>query len=93
MQVMSNGRVKRSEAEWKGIIARWQKSGLKPRGFCRREQIQFSSFLRWQRRLGGPESTTSASQFVEVTRPFSSSERSWVVEITLPNGCAVRFQG
>jgi hypothetical protein len=89
MQVMSNGRVRRSDAEWQGIISRWEKSGLKPSQFCRREQIQLSSFLRW-RRVGRPAS--AVSEFVAVTTPPPASS-SWALEISLPNGCQLRFQG
>ena len=95
MQVLSNGRVRRTEAEWKEIVARWEKSGLKPRPFCRREQIQLSSFLRWQRKgqAGAPAAALS-EEFVQVTVPVSkpSSDSSWVLEITLPNGCELRFR-
>lgn len=89
MQVMSNGRVRRSEAEWREVISRWQMSGLKPAQFCRRERIQLASFLRWRRR-GLPTST--AREFVAVTAPASASS-SWTLEISLPNGCQLRFQG
>ena len=32
MQLMSNGKVRRSDAEWREILARWKKSGLSPEG-------------------------------------------------------------
>jgi hypothetical protein len=79
MQVMSNGRVRRSETEWGEVISRWQMSGLKPAQFCRRERIQLSSFLRW-RRKGRPAS--AASEFVAVTTPPPASS-SWALEISL----------
>jgi hypothetical protein len=95
MQVTSNGRVRRSEAEWQEIISRWQKSGLKPRPFCRREQIQLSSFLRWQGKGHSTFAAPSANEFVQVVAPSASSpaSSSWTLEISLPNGCQLRFQG
>ena len=91
MQVMSNGRVRRSEGEWKEIVSGWRKSGLKARPFCRREQIELSSFLRWQRKL---DASRDGNSFVPVTTTSSSSPSSpWTLEITLPNGCELRFQG
>lgn len=90
MQVMSNGRVRRSEAEWKEIVSRWKKSGLKPRSFCRREQIQFSSFHRWQQKLAGSDAGNS---FVPVTTSSPAPSSAWTLEISLPNGCELRFQG
>lgn len=38
MQVISNGPVRRGEAEWQEILARWEKSGQKPAPFYRREE-------------------------------------------------------
>ncbi len=90
MQILANGKVRRTEAEWKDIIGRWEKSGLKPRPFCRREQIQLSSFLRWQRK-GLP--ADAAKDFVTVTPARRTSASSWTVEISLPNGCQLRIQG
>jgi hypothetical protein len=89
MQVMSNGRVRRSDAEWRELISRWQVSGLKPAQFCRRERIQLSSFLRWRRKR---LPSSAASEFVAVTPPAPASS-SWALEISLPNGCQLRFQG
>ena len=90
MQVMSNGRVRRSEAEWQEIVSRWKKSGLKARPFCRREQIELSSFLRWQRKL---DASSDGNSFVPVTTSSSSPSSAWTLEISLPNGCQLRFQG
>lgn len=90
MQVMSNGKVRRSAAEWRELLARWKKSGLSPRGFCRQEQIHLVSFQRWQQKLGAmPE----AESFVPVTTSEPEATGSWSLVITLPNGCRLRFQG
>jgi hypothetical protein len=89
MQVMANGRVRRSRAERREVVTRWEKSGLTPSQFCRREQIRLSSFLRW-RRNGSLASGTS--EFVEVTTP-AAAPSCWTLEISLPNGCHLRFQG
>jgi hypothetical protein len=92
MQVAANGRVRRSEEEWKELLSRWGKSGTSAREFCRKEGLQFSSLLRWQRRLSG---SRSESQFVSVVAvpPPASSPSSWTMEVTLPNGAKLRFQG
>ena len=90
MQVMSNGRVRRSESEWKEIVSRWKKSGQKPASFCRREQLQLSSFLRWQRKLNG---SSEAEGFVPVTRSPEPVVSAWTLTITLPNGCELRLEG
>jgi hypothetical protein len=89
MRVMSNGKVRRTAAEWQEVLSRCEKSGLSPRAFCHKEEIHLSSFVRWQRKLAAP---TRSREFVPVTptRPASSS---WSLEISLPNGCKLRFRG
>lgn len=89
MQVTANGRVRRGPAERREVLARWEQSGLTPAHFCRREQIQLSSFLRWRRR-GRVAVTTNG--FVELQAP-PSAPICWALEIMLPNGCQLRFQG
>lgn len=89
MQVMSNGRCRRTESEWRQILARWGQSGRSGRDFCRTEGIQFSSFQRWRQRVGAPP---AVSDFVTVTSPRPSGP-SWTLEITLPNGGTIRWQG
>jgi hypothetical protein len=89
MQVMANGRVRRSAAERREVISRWEKSGLKPAQFCRREQIRLSSFRRWRH---NGQAGSGKSEFLELTTPLPAPS-SWTLEISLPNGCHVRFQG
>lgn len=90
MQVLANGRVRRSPAERRALIAKWEKSGLKPTQFCRREQIRLESFRRWRR---GAETAPEKSAFVELTPPPATPSSSRSLEISLPNGCQLRFQG
>jgi hypothetical protein len=89
MQVMSNGRVRRNETEQREVVSRWEKSGVSPAQFCRREQIRLSSFLRWRQK---ERPAARASEFVAVT-PAPAPPSAWALEITLPNGCQLRFQG
>ena len=53
MQVMSNGRVRRTREEWHEIVSRREKSGLSPRPFCRKREPQLPSFYRWQQEVSG----------------------------------------
>jgi hypothetical protein len=97
MQVMSNGKIRRTEKEWQEILSQWRKSALTAREFCRKESIQPTSFQRWQQRLS--ESSIRA-EFVPVvasatvtSTPTTSATSTWTVEVTLPNGVQLRFQG
>ena len=89
MQILANGWCKRTESEWQQILAKWSRSGQTGRDFCRGEGIRLSSFQRWQHRLAA---AAPANDFVTVTAAGPSSP-AWTVEVTLPNGVTLRFQG
>jgi len=92
MEIRANGNVRRSEDEWHAILARWEKSGTSVEEFCTGEKIAFSSFRRWQQRLR--VSRSRRAQFVPVTVASStSSNPTWALEVELPNGTRLRFQG
>lgn len=89
MKLMSNGKVRRTSEEWHEILTQWKRSGLSAKEFCRKEELQLSSFQRWQQKLDG---SSEQHDFVTVaTAPPPTS--SWVLEITLPNGTKLHFQG
>ncbi len=92
MQVMANGRIRRTEEEWRTLLARWKKSGIGAREFCRKESVQLSSFLRWQQRL---QESPARSEFVPVVSipPLATETPSWTVEVTLPNGAKLELRG
>lgn len=84
-------RKRRSEAEWTEILRGFESSGLSSREFCRRRGLALSSFQRWRGRLG----RVGAAEFVELvpTSTLSASPASWSLEVGLPNGVSLRFQG
>ena len=83
MQRTSNGRVRRSEEEWRQLVDRQAASGLSRRQFCSQEQINHTSFERWYRRL------SAGAGFVEVS-PLVRGSSSWSVEVELAGGTIVR---
>ena len=89
----------RSSSEWKVLLERQEQSGLSQREFCRREGVSLSSFSRHRREL-----LARSNAFVELRpydveplpQPESSSTvqgEPWSVEVSLPNGCLLRFRG
>jgi len=92
MRVMSNGRVRRTEDEWRNLVSRFRKSGMSAREFCRKERLKVSSLQRWRGRLEEAGVRQDFVAVVPATVPIGSS-RSWVVEVTLPDGSRLRFQG
>ena len=85
MQVSSNGRVRRSPAEWRDSVTRFAKSGLGRREFCRQEKINKNSFERWRKRLAA----SKQNDFVDVT-PIEGDSSRWAVEVVLADGTIVR---
>lgn len=90
MRVTANGKVWRSEAEWRTICARFAQSGLGPKEFCQREAIAVGSFRKWYQRCTAKGALSEA--FVELVAPAAPSQ-VWAVEVELPSGVRVRFRG
>jgi transposase-like protein len=84
--------ARRGERAWAKIVQEFQSSGISQQAFCRREGIALSSLQRWRQRIG----SSSGAGFVELV-PTESAPRpstaSWALDLTLPNGVSIRFQG
>lgn len=39
MRVLADGRVRRAETEWRGLVERFEQSGLSMTAFCRRTKF------------------------------------------------------
>ena len=90
MRVTSNGKVRRSIAEWRTICERFVQSGLGPKEFCHREAIALGSFKKWYPRC--TEGRPQAEAFVELLSSPLKSE-PWAVEVELPSGVRLRLRG
>lgn len=65
MRVLSDGRIRRTAAEWKEIIDRFGEADLGIAEFCEKEEISRSAFASWKRKLGAVKK--KAPSFVEIT--------------------------
>ena len=90
MRVTRNGKVWRSEAEWRTICERFAQSGLEPQEFCQRESLAGGSFRKWYQRCTAKGALSEA--FVELVTP-AAPPQGWAVEVELPSGVRVRFRG
>jgi len=72
MRVTANGHMRRSAAEWRGIIERYRQSGMGINEFCAQEGIRVGTFELWYRRTCSAE--PRRGQFVEV-KPLSGSSQ------------------
>ncbi len=84
-------RTRRTRSQWTEILERFASSQLGPREFCRREDLSLSSFQRWRRQLG----SVAAAEFVELVPASNPSVplSSWSLDVSLPSGVCLRFQG
>lgn len=93
MGVIARGRrVRRTEGEWRDLVARFRKSGLSARAFSRQERLSVVSLQRWLARLDGK---ATRKDFIAVVPagPELPASRSWALEVILPDGIRLRFQG
>ena len=91
MRKSRSNRTRRTKAQWTETLRRFESSGLDSRAFCRREGLALSSLQRWRRRLG----SVSVAEFVELvptSRP-SVPLSCWSLDVSLPNGVDLRFEG
>lgn len=98
MQVLSDGRIRRTAPEWKEIIDRFGASDLRVAAFCEKEGISKSAFASCKKKLGvmrrkGPSfvEITSEVKRKPATSSVASSESSF--ELSLPGGATLRWKG
>jgi len=95
MRVLADGRVRRTGAEWRTVMERFEKSGLSVSAFCRRAKLSRGSFVKWRRRLAG--GSRPESSFVEWVAPaVAEPERALAgtgeLELSLPGGVVLRWK-
>lgn len=101
-----NTRDADKEAEWRGILSRWQQSKLNVRDFCKQSKIREQLFYSWRSKIRTRDSelgtidaaTTAAPQFAD--NPFmqlrivdgheAPAVQSEALEIYLTSGARIR---
>ena len=102
MQVLSDGRIRRTTPEWKEILDRFGTSGLPIAAFCEKEEISRSAFASWKKKLRDRRETAQPKSpaFVELSGvvakksappTMDSTETSF--ELALPGGVTLRWKG
>jgi hypothetical protein len=77
------------ESHWRRVLARWERSGLKVRAFCRAEGMNEPTFYRWRRELQRRDQAKSAFLPVHLLTDQSESPARGT-EIVLANGRCLR---
>jgi hypothetical protein len=93
MQVLSNGRVRRTAAEWQSILDRYARSGLSAAAFCEQEGLSTASLLRWRARVSATPSGFVTLDPPSSPSPSSSASAGWLVELELPGQIVLRVRG
>lgn len=91
--------LRRSQDEWRALMAKFDSSGLGVAAFCRREAISAASFYRWRGLLGdagdGSEAVSrdAAPGFVDLgtLNPASSSKPRIELKLDLGGGLVVHL--
>ena len=62
------------EQFWRSMVAKWSKSQLNIRDFCRKHRLQEPSFYHWRRELASRDNKPIATQALSTTKRRSSSQ-------------------
>jgi transposase len=78
------------EPHWRRVLARWRRSGLSVRAFCRAEGISEPSFYVWRRKLEQADHKKPAFLPVHVVTEEAKQPATRDIEIVLANGRCLR---
>jgi hypothetical protein len=80
------------QSYWRRVLARWRRSGLSVRAFCRAEGVNEAQFYWWRRRLGRvvPKGPEPAFVPVHVVTEPSDDLGTRGIEVVLANGRCLR---
>jgi hypothetical protein len=95
--------IRRSEHEWRELLACFERSGQTQEQFCADQDIVLSSFTRWRQKLrhrssnqsvvashGMPTVTAADALFVELSS--ESAKECWDLELQLGAGVVLRLR-
>ena len=78
------------EPYWRMVLARWRRSGLSVRTFCRAEGVSEPSFYGWRRKLDQADHKKPAFLPVHVVTEEAKEPATRGIEIVLTNGQCLR---
>jgi hypothetical protein len=80
------------EPYWRQVLARWRRSGLSVRAFCRAEGVNEPRFYWWRRRLGQvvPKEPEPVFVPVHVVAEPAGEPATRGIEVVLANGRCLR---
>jgi len=92
MRVLADGRVRRTESEWRTIMTRYERSGLSESAFCRRSKLARATFVKWKARLAAKGSAPTFVEWVAPETDETVTRESEEFELSLPGGVVLRWK-
>lgn len=84
---MEANKKHRSLEDMVTLISIWKTSGLTKQEFCKQQQISYSVFLYWNKKIKAQDEEVSDHGFIEIKEPRPIPD----FEIIFPTGCVIRF--
>jgi len=86
-------RIRRRREEWQRLVKQFEGSGLSQKVFCRRHDLNETTFRLWRGRVRSP--TPDPVPFVELVPAGAAAppEAPWSIELALPGGVTLRMRG
>ena len=85
----------RSPSEWRALHAKFKRSGLSVKAFCRQQSISASNFYRWRKLLTSkaPVSQTPAPAFLDIgaLTPPTKTPARFELSLDLGDGLVLRL--
>jgi len=91
-------RKHRTLQQWQALVDQQRTSGLSAPQFCKQENIGYTSFCNWRKRLSDPSTDDSAgsseASFLDLSSLMGtppSSGPGWNIVLSLGNGVELRL--
>ena len=91
-------RKHRTPEQWQALVDQHRDSGLSASQFCKQENIGYSSFCNWRKRLSDQPTDNSTdsgeASFLDLSSLMGSSHSSvpgWHIVLSLGNGVELRL--
>lgn len=85
-------RPRRTAAQWRTIVQRFDASDDTAAEFCRRERLSVTSFDRWRHRFAAEDLEAGFIELRQKPRSPAPAQESWTLEIDLPGGGSLRLR-
>ena len=90
--------TRRTEAQWRELVAGYEQSGLTLDQYCRQHKIATSGFYTWRKRFQEQApARTSEGRLIEITSHLQAhtpaTAQPFRLHIDLGHGCVLRIRG